>query len=244
MFERYTEEARRVIFFARYEASVLASGEITTIHLLLGLLREGGALLKSCLREGSSIEHLRRDLTAAQPEPAPGVATSVDLPLSMNSKRVPAYGAEEADWLQHRSIGIEHLLLGLLRDTTASAFLAAYGVTRDAVLEHAASAMPMATNRDVRSRLLAMLESVPLELLNDAEQMLRTLVASKSKTHQRRMSFEGGEETAGRTLTFSGNEVFITDTVASGLEPGTMDYSVSVEAFGERRSSQTTFKMP
>ena len=40
MFERYTERARRVLFFARYEASQLGSISIETEHLLLGLLRE------------------------------------------------------------------------------------------------------------------------------------------------------------------------------------------------------------
>lgn len=40
MFERYTEKARRVIFFARYEASQFGSPFIETEHLLLGLLRE------------------------------------------------------------------------------------------------------------------------------------------------------------------------------------------------------------
>jgi len=36
MFERYTEKARRVIFFARYEASQFGSPCIETEHLLLG----------------------------------------------------------------------------------------------------------------------------------------------------------------------------------------------------------------
>ena len=40
MFERYTEKARRVIFFARYEASQFGSPYIETEHLLLGLIRE------------------------------------------------------------------------------------------------------------------------------------------------------------------------------------------------------------
>jgi ATP-dependent Clp protease ATP-binding subunit ClpA len=40
MFERYTEKARRVIFFARYEASQFGSPFIETEHVLLGLLRE------------------------------------------------------------------------------------------------------------------------------------------------------------------------------------------------------------
>ena len=44
MFERYTERARRVLFFARYEASQLGSVSIETEHLLLGLIREGKGL--------------------------------------------------------------------------------------------------------------------------------------------------------------------------------------------------------
>ena len=44
MFERYTERARRVLFFARYEASQLGSISIETDHLLLGLIREGKRL--------------------------------------------------------------------------------------------------------------------------------------------------------------------------------------------------------
>jgi ATP-dependent Clp protease ATP-binding subunit ClpC len=40
MFERYTEKARRTIFFARYEASRFGSPYIEAEHLLLGLLRE------------------------------------------------------------------------------------------------------------------------------------------------------------------------------------------------------------
>ena len=44
MFERFTEKARRVIFFGRYEASQFGSPFIESEHLLLGLLREDQAL--------------------------------------------------------------------------------------------------------------------------------------------------------------------------------------------------------
>jgi ATP-dependent Clp protease ATP-binding subunit ClpC len=40
MFERYTEKARRVIFFARYEALQYGSPVIAPEHILLGLMRE------------------------------------------------------------------------------------------------------------------------------------------------------------------------------------------------------------
>jgi Clp amino terminal domain, pathogenicity island component len=46
MFERYSEKARRVIFFSRYEASQFGSPKIDTEHLLLGLIREDKALYR------------------------------------------------------------------------------------------------------------------------------------------------------------------------------------------------------
>ncbi len=58
MFERYTEKARRVIFFARYEASQFGSPYIETEHLLLGLLREDKALTNRFLRSHASVEYI------------------------------------------------------------------------------------------------------------------------------------------------------------------------------------------
>ena len=119
MFERYTEKARRVIFFARYEASQYGSPYIETEHLLLGLLREDHALTRRMLDKGdspeSSIDLIRRKISdrGMLGEKFP---TSVDLPLSNESKRVLAYAAEEAERLNNRHIGTEHLLLGLLRE--------------------------------------------------------------------------------------------------------------------------------
>jgi ATP-dependent Clp protease ATP-binding subunit ClpC len=115
MFERYTEKARRVIFFARYEASQFGSPYIDTEHLLLGLLREDQALSNRFLRSQASIESIRKQIEgrSAIGEKIP---TSVDLPLSEECKRVLHYAAEEAERLSHKHIGTEHLLLGLLRE--------------------------------------------------------------------------------------------------------------------------------
>ena len=115
MFERYTEKARRVIFFARYEASQFGSPCIETEHLLLGLLREDKALANRFLRSSASVDSIRKQIevhTTLREK----VSTSVDLPLSHECKRVLAYGAEEAERLNHKHIGTEHLLLGLLRE--------------------------------------------------------------------------------------------------------------------------------
>ncbi len=115
MFERYTEKARRVIFFARYEASQFGSPYIETEHLLLGLLREDKALTNRFLRSHASIESIRKQVEGRTPI-REKVSTSVELPLSQECKRVLAYAAEEAERLTHKHIGTEHLLLGLLRE--------------------------------------------------------------------------------------------------------------------------------
>src|ERR1700683_662573 len=115
MFERYTEKARRGIFFARYEASQFGSPFIETEHLLLGLLREDKTLANRFLRSHAAVESIRKQIeghTTIREK----VSTSVDLPLSHECKRVLAYGAEEAERLNHKHIGTEHLLLGLLRE--------------------------------------------------------------------------------------------------------------------------------
>jgi len=114
MFERYTEKARRVIFFARYEASEFGSVCIETEHILLGLLREDKALFFRLLPK-LTYQDIHKEVTA-HTVVKEKVATSVDLPLSDESKRVLAFSAEEAESLNHRHIGTEHLLLGLLRE--------------------------------------------------------------------------------------------------------------------------------
>ncbi len=114
MFERYTEKARRAIFFAYYEASQLGSACIETEHLLLGLLREDTALASRLARSPLSQETFRKRIEEATPPRKKGL-TSVDLPLSPACKTVLVCAGEEADQLQHRHIATEHLLLGLLK---------------------------------------------------------------------------------------------------------------------------------
>ena len=73
MFERYTEKARRVIFFARYEASQFGSPYIETEHLLLGLLREDKALTNRFLRSHASVESIRKQIEGTYDDSGEGV---------------------------------------------------------------------------------------------------------------------------------------------------------------------------
>ena len=116
MFERYTERARRVLFFSRYEASQLGSISIETEHLLLGLIREGKGLTSRIFaRSHLSLEGIRKEIegrTVFREK----VSTSVEIPFSTETKRALQFAAEEADRLLHNYVGTEHVLLGILRE--------------------------------------------------------------------------------------------------------------------------------
>ena len=91
MFERYTEGARRTIFFARYEAAQVGSGYIETEHILLGLLREDKALFKRLL-PAVEYESIHKEVvTHTRLEGGKNPALSADLPLSNESKRALAF---------------------------------------------------------------------------------------------------------------------------------------------------------
>jgi ATP-dependent Clp protease ATP-binding subunit ClpC len=115
MFERYTEPARRVVFFSRYEATQRGSDRITTGHLLLGLIREKDS-------RADAVGSLRTKL----PDPCDllgiphGPVTQIPYdkkigpPLDINSKKALAYAAQEADLDQEYWIDTDHLLRSLL----------------------------------------------------------------------------------------------------------------------------------
>ena len=138
MFERYTERARRVLFFARYEASQLGSISIETEHLLLGLIREGKGLTSRIFaRSNLSLENIRKQIegrTVFREK----VSTSVEIPFSGETKRLLQFAAEEADRLLHNYIGTEHLLLGILREerSIAASILMEKGMRLSSVREH------------------------------------------------------------------------------------------------------------
>ena len=93
MFERYTERSKRVIFFARYEAAQLGSSAIETEHLLLGLIREGKGLTNRIFAKSRlSMEAIRKEIEG-RVVIRDQVSTSVEIPLSAESKRVLAHAA-------------------------------------------------------------------------------------------------------------------------------------------------------
>lgn len=129
MFEKYTEKARRVIFFARYEVSEFGSKSIEPEHLVLGLLREDKALISRFLPPNISTEMLRAQIEALLPR-REKISTAVEISLSSEAKEVLVDAAEESKNLGHDYIGPEHLLLGLLqqKDSAAEKVLRSNGI--------------------------------------------------------------------------------------------------------------------
>lgn len=127
MFEHYTEQARRVIFFGRYEASQLGSPLIETEHLLIGLLREDKSIIHRFF--GPNADAVRasvREQVEKRTTYREKISISCDIPLSTEGKRVLAYANEESARLSHQYIGPEHILLGLLREERSIAFTILY----------------------------------------------------------------------------------------------------------------------
>jgi GNAT superfamily N-acetyltransferase len=137
MFERFTEQARRLIFFARYEAAQLGSPSIDTEHLLLGLLREGKGRASTLLAShGLSMAELRVEVErlALRLEGA-SVSTAVEIPLSGAARRVLELALEEGSVPPRAVVETAHILLGLVRETEgiAGQILRAHGLEADAV---------------------------------------------------------------------------------------------------------------
>jgi len=163
MFERYTESARRALFFSRYEASELGDLVIKTEHLLLGLVRSGTAA-RIFVDRGVSLQDIRRDVEKSRTA-AEKIATSVEIPFDRDAKAALQFAAEEADRLAHQHIGTEHLLLGLLRveKSSAAAILTNHGLVlaklREVVAKMAAE-RPHASHSNEASALIHALKQL------------------------------------------------------------------------------------
>jgi uncharacterized protein (TIGR02246 family) len=139
MFERYTEKARRVIFFARYEASQYGSAYIETEYMLLGLLREDPLLVRKCLKPSAQGTEIRTEIEKHITRHE-RISTSVEVPLTDECKKMLELAAEESKRLGQQHIGTEHLLLGMFRmeSSLAAKILRARGANMGAIEEQPA----------------------------------------------------------------------------------------------------------
>jgi hypothetical protein len=182
MFERYTEKARRCIFWGRYEASQDGSPTIECEHLMLGMLLETPGLLADAVDSTKFAEEVHQEMTHGRPQRQP-TSTSVDLPLSREAKRVLTYGAEEAERMGHKHIGPEHLLLGMLREEGCmpARLLRPHGIElgswreRIVAMAQLAIRVPSESTPVDRQALHALVDTLPEAALKQARGALKRL---------------------------------------------------------------------
>jgi|SRR5688572_23993641 ATP-dependent Clp protease ATP-binding subunit ClpC len=184
MFERYTESARRALFFARYEVCQLGARKIETEHLLLGVSRAARGVVARVLEEADlSTDTLRREI-AGMTTTRGRISASVEIPFSESTKRTLQFAVEEADRLSHRYIGVEHLLLGILRenDAVAAPLLASHGVK----LGDVRTAMMLADSAEVEGPPpdIAMHAAHEIDQLEESIDALAALSADSSEARE------------------------------------------------------------
>jgi ATP-dependent Clp protease ATP-binding subunit ClpC len=115
MWQRFTERARRVVFFAQEEAGRLGENYVSTEHLLLGMTREPDSVACRILdRMGISLGRIRSEILR-QVTRGDG-RLGQDMQLTPRAKKVIDMAYDEARRLSNNYIGTEHLLLGLIRE--------------------------------------------------------------------------------------------------------------------------------
>jgi hypothetical protein len=204
MFERYTEKARRLVFFARFEASRYGSSYIETEHLLLGLLREDQPLLNIFLGdkdiEGSIRADVEQHITQRE-----HISTSVEMPLTAECKKALELASEEAQRLAHRHIGTEHVLLGMLgvEGSLAAKLLQGRGLRAATVREKVATDFRPATSvvgrphesgRSTLENFVAGLKSLNSEGLIEFFAQRARFIDAEGKDWKREEIFKNCEE--------------------------------------------------
>jgi hypothetical protein len=129
MFEHYSESARRAVFFARYEASSYGNPFIGPAHLLLGILREEKDTFAKWFPRHMNVEELRAEIEKLIKRDEP-ISTTIEIPLTKESKKVLKLATDAADKFGHAPIDTVHMFIGILRveESLAALILNEWGV--------------------------------------------------------------------------------------------------------------------
>jgi len=136
MWQRFTERARKAVFYAQEEAGKWNQNFVSPEHLLLGLIREDDSFTARILdRIGISRDQIRSEV---QKHLSPGTdGQGKDLMLTPSAKQVIDLAYAEAKKLKNPYIGGEHLLLGLIaeQEGLAARVLIGLGMTLETTRE-------------------------------------------------------------------------------------------------------------
>jgi|GEM_PF-2552612 len=224
MWQRFTENARRVVFFAQEEANRLGTSYVTTEHILLGLLREPECTAVKILGVmGVSAYDVRKEIENQIAVDDKPFEHDRDMQLTPRAKRVIDHAYSEAKSLGGESITSKHLLLGLIRegDGMAARVLQKFGVNIDLAHQAAAGLQDMeiaATDPEIRARIQAMRDEVAKirkldketdgteqpfrtpEILNEAHKLIHAIIQTPPMRDEARTILQGIIEEYGKAV--------------------------------------------
>ncbi len=134
MLHKLSEGAKQVLNFAKQIALFdYGDSEVEPEHLLLGMTKVKIGNIINILRAFHiEPEQLKEDLSILKPSSSSlKVIYSNQLPLSEASQKVLIYAEEEAGSMNSPVVGVEHLLLGILKEkhSIAAELLMSYGMS-------------------------------------------------------------------------------------------------------------------
>jgi ATP-dependent Clp protease ATP-binding subunit ClpA len=131
-FAKFTARARNVVVSAQNEARAAKNAEITTAHLVLGLLAEPESLAMMAMKAYKvDAKALRAAASAVLP---PAVDPNPELvPFDSEAKKALELTFREALRLGHNYIGTEHLLLALLEGENGTGVLSGLGLDKERI---------------------------------------------------------------------------------------------------------------
>ena len=182
MFQRFSDQARRVVVLAQEEARMLNHNSIGTEHLLLGLIREEEGIAARVLRSlGLDLAAVRQQVADIVGQGKQGQGKQgqgeqgqdeqgqpEQIPFTPRAKKALELSLREALQVGDSHIGTEHLLLGLVRvgDGVAAQVLVRLGtdlhVVRHQVIQLLAAGLPadVIAAGEAESRLAALSDQV------------------------------------------------------------------------------------
>ncbi len=137
MFERYTESARRALFFSRYAVTQLGGVTIEPAHVVLGVM-QGAPNAVTRFTRGSEAATALRERLEAECTQGEKIPERVEIPFSDDTKAALEQTQVEADGLNNHWIRPEHIVLSVMvkTDGTATRALREAGVDPQAIRDY------------------------------------------------------------------------------------------------------------
>jgi ATP-dependent Clp protease ATP-binding subunit ClpA len=129
-FDKFTERARQVLSYAKEEALRFNHNYVGTEHLLLGMLRLTDSVAAQALTAlGVELDNARRAVEFMIGHGEREILGEVS--MTPRAKKVMELAMDESRRLNHRYVGTEHILLGIIRegDGIAAGVLESLGVS-------------------------------------------------------------------------------------------------------------------